>query len=88
MRSPKRMLIYIHSENLPEEKQDSAIFIPNQGKFGEYFGAYDATVVELTALTIADDISRFKTMFSKEITRIKEVFGKAEVKWGAIAYAS
>jgi hypothetical protein len=72
----------------PNEKQDFAIFQPNKGKFGLKFRAYDAEVVPLNETIIVGDVTRFKTVFAKEIERIKKVFGSAEVKWGAIAYAS
>lgn len=78
----------IHPERLPNEKKDSAIFIPNQGKFGIEFGDWEAAVVEFNETVMMNDITRFKQTFATDITRIQEVFGKAEVKWGAIAYAS
>jgi len=78
----------VHSDNLPPEKQDSAIFNPNQGKFGQRFEAYDSNIIAYNETMIADEISRFKTYFAKDIDRIKEVFGNAAVQWGAVAYAS
>jgi hypothetical protein len=75
-------------DDRPSEKADSAIFAPNKGKFGFRFRAYDAEIVPLNETIIVGDVSRFTTVFAKEIARIKEVFGSAEVKWGAIAYAS
>lgn len=81
-------LAELHEECRPSEKQDVAIFQPNKGKFGLRFRAYDAEVVPLNETVILDEVNRMKSTYAKEIERIKEVFGSAEVKWGAIAYAS
>ncbi len=81
-------LTRIHEENLPNDKQNVAVFQPNIGKFGQTFSAYDSSVVSLNESAIADEISKFNKFFAKDIDRIKEVFGKVEVKWGVVAYAS
>lgn len=75
----------VSNEDMPS---DLAIFEPNKGKFGRRFSAYDSSIVELNETIIADEVSRFKSFFTKDIARIKEVFGKATVKWGVVAYAS
>jgi len=84
----KDRLSDVHSDYLPHEKRDSAIFQPNQGKFGQRFVAYDSNIVAFNETMIADEMSRFKTFFAKDIDRIKEVFGNAIVQWGVVAYAS
>jgi len=81
-------LSLVYPENLPDDKKDFAIFQPNQGKFGMRLSAYDPEVCELNESVMMNELSRFHTFFAKDIARIKEVFGKAEVKWGVIAYAS
>jgi uncharacterized Zn finger protein (UPF0148 family) len=78
----------VHPERLPQEKQNSAIFLPNQGDFGQTFGDYAEVVLELNETVMLDEVARFKAAFEKEINRLQAVFGKAEVKWGVVAYAS
>jgi hypothetical protein len=81
-------IVFIHEDNRPCDKQDVAVFMPNQGKFGQRFEAYDCSIVALDGNVIAAETTRFNEFFAKDIARIREVFGKAEVKWGAIAYTS
>lgn len=81
-------LTRIHEENLPDDKQNVAVFQPNTGKFGQKFSAYDSSIVALNESIIADEMNRFNAFFAKDIARIGEVFGKVEVKWGVVAYAS
>lgn len=78
----------VHYDFLPDDKQESAIFKPNQGKFGQTFSAYDSNIISYNETMIADEIARFKSFFAKDIDRIKEVFGNAVVQWGVVAYAS
>jgi hypothetical protein len=78
----------IGEEDLPSDKTNVAVFQPNQGKFGHRFSAYDPSVVALDKTVIDDETTRFNVFFAKDIARINEVFGKAEVKWGVIAYTS
>jgi len=81
-------LYSVHEEFLPHDKQDFVIFKPNQGKFGNRFEAYDSSIIAFNESMILDEVSRFKSHFSKDIDRIKEVFGDAVVRWGVVAYAS
>lgn len=78
----------VHRDNLPENKEDFMIFQPNRGKLGKRFSAYDSSLIEMNETVMLDEVNRMRTEFAKEIARLAEVFGKAEVKWGAIAYAS
>jgi hypothetical protein len=81
-------LAALSHDYLPDEKKDVAIFYPNQGKFGVNFSAYDCEVMEMSQASIVDNTKRFVETHVKEIGRIKDVFGKAEVKWGVLAHAS
>ena len=78
----------VHEDRLPENKKDFAIFLPNQGNFGNRFEAYESSVVEVNETVMIDEVKRFEAHFKKDIARIAEVFGKVEMKWGAIAYVS
>lgn len=81
-------LVDVRTYNLPPNKRDFAIFLPNQGKFGNRFEAYEPVVLEFNETVMIDEVIRFYAYFQKDIARIVEVFGKAEMKWGVVAYAS
>ena len=78
----------VYVSYLPPDKRDFAIFLPNQGKFGNRLEAHDSTVLELNETIMIDEVNRFEVYFQKDIARIAEVFGKSEVKWGVVAYES
>ena len=81
-------LSHVHNEWLPEDKQDSAIFLPNLNGFNRTFGDKEAAVVGFNETLIADDLARFKAAFAADIDRIREAFGNVIVQWGVVAYAS
>jgi hypothetical protein len=84
----KDSLCELYDEYCPNNMKDIAIFKPNKGKFGQEFSAYHYSIVPMNETIMTNEVARMKSTFAKEIERIVEVFGKAEVKWGVIAYSS
>lgn len=80
------------SEWKPKEYQDYLFVIGNRkGSPGRSFDPIqDSYIEDLTKLNTAEELLAFMKMFSKEITRLKEVFGNdaVQVKWGVLGWAS
>jgi len=77
-------------EERPEKKKDYSYFVPNQGKIGRNFSAYDTELAEINSTIISEELHHFKVKFEKDVNRLKEVFGADAValKWGVMAYAA
>lgn len=71
-------------------KEDCEFYLPNQGKTGKHFSAYDRQILSYDAAIIALENESIETKFAKDIKRLREVFGKdaVTIQWGIIAYAS
>jgi len=78
------------SEYPPHGKDDYQFFVPNVGKIGTHFSAYDSSLVELYAEKIMEDTKALETKFSADLETLRKKFGKSSVvvRWGVIAYAS
>ena len=81
-------LTEVHREWLPENKQDSAIYLPNLNGFNKTFGDREPSVVDFNETVMLEQVNRFKDNFKDDIAKLQHLFGKAEVKWGVVAYAS
>lgn len=84
----KERLCEVHREWLPDDMQNVAIYLPNLRGFNLTFGDKEATVVNYNETVMLDQVARFNETFKDDIAKIQTIFGKAEVKWGVVAYAS
>lgn len=72
------------------EKKNYSFFVPNVGKLGRHFYAYDTELAEISSEEVVNQVKQMDTAFSKDIDKMRKVFGDAAVKlrWGVMGYSS
>lgn len=74
----------------PDELKDYQFYIPNIGKIGLHLDAKYTSVNPLENQKPLMEVNHFQMSFTKQIARIKKVFGKdaVTIEWGILVWQS
>ena len=64
------------TEGKPHKQENYLFFVPNQGKHGIILDGEDTSEVEIDETTLMDQCIRFGSCYTKEKTRLREIFGE------------